>query len=69
MQTARLHLAQTHRGLEVLVEDVDHPIAEAPEEEERRDENEGDGVILPVGGDEDSFFGVGRHGVELVGGG
>jgi hypothetical protein len=32
----------------VLVEDIDHPIAEAPQQEEGRDQYKGNGKVLAV---------------------
>jgi hypothetical protein len=42
--------------LEVLVHRIDHPVAEAPQQEERGDEEECDGVVLAIGRAEEARF-------------
>ena len=48
--------------LEVLIHDVDHAVAECPEEEEGADERERERQILPVFGDEETGLLGGRGG-------
>ena len=67
LHPGRLRLAQAQFVLEVLVHDVDHAVAEPPQEKQRRDEHEGEGDILPFVGDEQAALAdsSGFHGFSI----
>ncbi len=56
LDPGRLGASEVKLVLEVLVHDIDHAIAEAPEEEEGTDEDEGDEVVAAVLAAEEGDF-------------
>jgi hypothetical protein len=57
-----LRQRQVQLLLEVLVHDVDHPVAEAPQEEQAAHEREGQDEVAPVPDGEEASLGCGRRG-------
>ena len=52
LHEAGLFLVDVQRILKMLVQDVNHPVAKSPQQEQRSDQRKGDEKIFPVGGSE-----------------
>ena len=60
LHEAGLLLVDVERVLKMLVQDVNHPVAKAPQQKQRGDQRKGDEQVLAVGGAEQAAsFGAG----------
>src|SRR5580658_9187469 len=56
LHPGRLGLVEIQLLLEVLVHDVDHAVADSPEEEQRTDQDESEGQVGTIVADEEAFL-------------